>query len=65
MLNSIKISVKDTIVYGLRNIAVKIVGLILIPLYTDPKFFTTDEFGVLGILEILGLILTALLHHGF
>ena len=64
MLNSIKISVKDTIVYGLGNIAVKIVGLILIPLYTDPKFFTTDEFGVLGILEILGLILTALLASG-
>jgi O-antigen/teichoic acid export membrane protein len=64
MLNSIKISLKDTIVYGLGNIAVKIVGLILIPLYTDPKFFTTDEFGILGILEISGLVLTAALASG-
>jgi O-antigen/teichoic acid export membrane protein len=59
MLNSIKISFKDTLVYGLGNIAVKIVGLVLIPLYTNPKFFSIDQFGVLGILEISGLVLTA------
>ncbi len=64
MLNSIKISLKDTIVYGLGNIAVKIVGLILIPIYTNPKYFTTNEFGVLGILEISGLVLTAFLASG-
>ncbi|TAL72173.1 MAG: hypothetical protein EPN88_05135, partial [Bacteroidetes bacterium] len=61
MLKSIKISFRDTIIYGLGNIAVKVVGLILIPLYTDPKFFSIDEFGVLGILEISGLVLTAVL----
>jgi O-antigen/teichoic acid export membrane protein len=61
MLKSIKISFKDTIIYGLGNIAVKVVGLILIPLYTDPKFFSIDDFGVLGILEISGLVLTAVL----
>jgi O-antigen/teichoic acid export membrane protein len=59
MLKSIKISLKDTLIYGLGNIAVKVVGLILIPLYTDPKFFSIDEFGILGILEISGLVLTA------
>jgi O-antigen/teichoic acid export membrane protein len=64
MLKSIKISLKDTIVYGIGNIAVKIVGLILIPLYTDPKFFSTDQFGVLGILEISGLVLTSMLASG-
>ena len=64
MLKSIKISLKDTIVYGIGNIAVKIVGLILIPLFTDPKFFSTDQFGVLGILEISGLVLTSMLASG-
>ena len=64
MLNSIKISLKDTLIYGFGNIAIKIVGLILIPVYTDPKFFTTDDFGILGILEISGLVLTALLASG-
>ena len=61
MLNSIKISIKDTLTYGLGNIAVKIVGLILIPLFTNPKYFSIDEFGVMGVLEISGLVLTAFL----
>ena len=64
MLKSIKISLKDTIIYGLGNVAVKIVGLILIPLFTNPKFFSTEEFGVMGILEISGLVLTAFLASG-
>ncbi|MCJ7449327.1 MAG: oligosaccharide flippase family protein [Bacteroidales bacterium] len=64
MLNSIRTSVKDTLVYGLGNIAVKVIGLVLIPLYTDPQYFSVDEFGVLGILEISGLVLTAILASG-
>jgi O-antigen/teichoic acid export membrane protein len=64
MLKSIKISLKDTIIYGLGNVAVKLVGLILIPLFTNPKFFSTEEFGVMGILEISGVVLTALLASG-
>ena len=60
MLKSIKISLKDTIIYGLGNIAVKIVGLVLIPLFTDPKFFSTDQYGIIGILEIFGLVLNRL-----
>ena len=61
MLDSIKISVKDTVIYGFGNVAVKIVGLILIPLYTNPEYFNVDDFGVLGILEISALVLTAIL----
>ncbi|MFA5818607.1 MAG: polysaccharide biosynthesis C-terminal domain-containing protein [Bacteroidales bacterium] len=64
MLNSIRISLKDTLIYGLGNIAVKVVGLLLIPIYTDKKYFSIDEFGVLGILEICGLVLTAFLASG-
>jgi O-antigen/teichoic acid export membrane protein len=64
MLKSIKISLKDTIVYGLGNVAVKIVGLLLIPLFTDQKYFTTDQFGVMGILDISATVLTAMLASG-
>jgi O-antigen/teichoic acid export membrane protein len=64
MLKSIKISLKDTIVYGLGNIAVKIVGLVLIPIFTDPEFFSTDQYGIIGILEIFGIVLTAFLASG-
>lgn len=59
MLKSVKSSFKETLIYSFGNIAVKIVGLILIPLYTNPKFFSVNDFGILGILEICGLVLTA------
>jgi O-antigen/teichoic acid export membrane protein len=61
MLKSIKISFKDTIIYGLGNVAVKIVGLLLIPVFTNQKYFTIDEFGIMGILDITALVLTAFL----
>jgi O-antigen/teichoic acid export membrane protein len=61
MLKSIKISFKDTIIYGLGNVAVKIVGLLLIPIFTDQKYFTIDEFGIMGILDISAVVLTAVL----
>jgi O-antigen/teichoic acid export membrane protein len=64
MLKSIKTSFKDTVIYGLGNVAVKIVGLLLIPIYTDQKFFSTDQFGILGILEISATVLTAMLASG-
>jgi O-antigen/teichoic acid export membrane protein len=59
MLKSIKVSLKDTIIYGLGNIAVKVVGLILIPWTTDPQYVQINDFGVLGMLEISALVLTA------
>ena len=59
MLRSLKISFRDSLVYSLGNIAVKIVGLILIPLYTNPRYFSVDDFGILGVLEISSLLLTA------
>jgi O-antigen/teichoic acid export membrane protein len=61
MLGSIKVTAKDSIIYGFGNIAVKIVGLVLIPLYTDKKYFSVEEFGIIGMLDISGLLLTALL----
>jgi O-antigen/teichoic acid export membrane protein len=64
MLKSIKISLKDTIVYGLGNMAIKFVGLLLIPVYLDQKYFTVDDFGRIGLLEISALVLTAFLASG-
>jgi O-antigen/teichoic acid export membrane protein len=64
MLKSIKISLKDTFVYGLGNVAVKLVGLLLIHVYTDPKYFSVDDFGIYGILEISGIVLTSMLASG-
>jgi O-antigen/teichoic acid export membrane protein len=64
MLKSIKVSFKDTIIYGLGNVSVKLVGLLLIKLYTNPKFFTVDDFGRIGLLEISAVVLTSFLASG-
>lgn len=64
MLNSIKTSFKDSIIYGLGNIAVKIIGFLLIPLYTDPKYFSVDDFGIIALLDISGLVLISLMASG-
>jgi O-antigen/teichoic acid export membrane protein len=61
MLKSIKTSFKDTIIYGLGNVAVKIVGLVLIPLYTNQKYLSIDDFGIMGVLDISALVLIAVL----
>lgn len=61
MLGSIKSTIKDSAIYGFGNIAVKLVGLVLIPIYTDKKYFSTEEFGIIGLLDISGLVLIALL----
>ena len=59
MLKSIKISLKDTFIYGLGNVAVKLVGFLLIPLFTDIKYFSPDDFGMIAVFDITGLILAA------
>lgn len=59
MLNTVRSSLKNSLIYGLGNIAVKVIGFLLIPLYTDPKYFTIDDFGIMGLLDISGLVLIA------
>ena len=57
MLNNIKLATKDTFIYSLGNISTKIVGLILLPLYTDE--LTVYEYGILGTVEISIQVLLA------
>ena len=64
MLNSIRVTFKDSLVYGLGNIAVKVIGFILIPLYTDPKYFSLDDFGIIALLDITGLVLISVMASG-
>lgn len=61
MLNIVRSSLKNSLVYGFGNIAVKVIGFLLIPLYTDPKYFSIDDFGIIGLLDISGLVLIAIL----
>lgn len=61
MLNSIKASIKDSLVFGFGNIAAKLIGFVLIPLYTNPKYFSVDDFGIIGLIDISGLVIISLI----
>lgn len=49
MLSKLKHTAKHTTIYSLGNISTKIIGLILLPLYTT--HLSTSEYGILAILE--------------
>lgn len=61
MLKNIKQLFRHTIIYGFGNVSVKIIGLILIPLYTNPKYFSVKDFGAISLLEVSVQLLVALL----
>ncbi len=50
MLDKIKYTFKHTAIYSLGNLGAKIMGLLLLPLYTS--YLSTEEYGILAILEI-------------
>lgn len=52
MFKDIKQVMKDSVLYGIGNVAVKLVGFILIPLYTDAEYFSTADYGLMGLLEV-------------
>lgn len=56
MFDKLKHSLKHTAIYSLGNIATKLVGIVLLPIYTT--HFPVSEFGILGILEVSIMILT-------
>ena len=57
MLKNIKLATKDTFIYSLGNISTKIIGLILLPLYTEK--LPVADYGILGTVEITIQILIA------
>lgn len=59
MLSKLKDAFKQTVIYGVGNISSKLVGFILIPIYT--KHLSVEEFGILSILEISSQVLIAFL----
>ena len=62
MLGRLKKTLKHTVIYSMGNVAVKLVGVVLLPLYT--KHITVSDYGVLGILEVTIMILTETLILG-
>lgn len=52
--------VKSIVIYGFGNVSIKIIGLILLPLYTNVHFLSVGENAAMGILDISSQILIAL-----
>lgn len=59
MLDAIKSASRNSIVYGIGNISMKAIGLILFPIYTG--VLSIGEYGVLGLLEVTAQLLIAVL----
>lgn len=52
MLGNIKSAAKGTVIYGLANVSIKLIGIVLIPIYTNYKYLSKEDFGVLGVIDI-------------
>jgi O-antigen/teichoic acid export membrane protein len=58
MLSRIKSTAKNSIIYGFGNLSSKLIGLVLLPLYTS--VLPVGEFGKLAMLETTAQILVAI-----
>ena len=52
MIGDIKKAFGKSVVYSLGNMSTKLIGLVLIPLYTDQDYLSVSDYGALGVLEI-------------
>jgi O-antigen/teichoic acid export membrane protein len=59
MKDKLRSTAKHTVVYSIGNLSAKLIGLLLLPLYTSK--LTTADYGILGILEIIGQFLIVVL----
>lgn len=57
MMSFVKSAAKNSLVYGLGNISTKIVGFILLPLYTS--HLSVQDYGILGLVEVSSQILVS------
>jgi O-antigen/teichoic acid export membrane protein len=58
MLSSLQSTFKNSIIYGIGNMSIKVIGLILFPIYT--KELSISDYGVLGMLEVTSQIVIAI-----
>ena len=60
MQKQFKNLLKGILIYGFGNVSVKLVGFVLLQLYTNPNILTVDEFATSLILESTSLIIVSL-----
>ena len=57
MLSDLRHTTKHILIYSLGNLSTKLIGFVLLPLYTD--YLSTSEYGMLAILEVTSFMLIA------
>lgn len=58
MLAFIKSAAKNSLIYGIGNVSTKIIGFVLLPLYTS--HLSVQEYGILGILEVSSQLIVSI-----
>lgn len=56
MLDKLKHLVKHSLIYSISNIAIKVSGVILLPLYTH--YFSVEEYGRLGLVLVIIVLIS-------
>ena len=60
MLDKLKKITKSTAIYSLGQIAPKMVGLVLLPFFTNEAYLSVDDYGKLSMLEASSAFLITL-----
>lgn len=56
MLHKLKHLIKHSLVYSISNIAIKVSGVILLPIYTH--YFSVEEYGRLGLVLVITVLIS-------
>lgn len=61
MIKEVRETTKHSVIYAVSSILMKVVGLILLPIYTDLKYLSYEDYGVLTLLETTLQVLVSLM----
>ncbi|XWN36242.1 MAG: oligosaccharide flippase family protein [Balneola sp.] len=64
MLKYIKETLKNSFIYSIGNVFVKLTGFVLIPFLTNPEYLSVDDYGALGVLEAVNQIIISVMGFG-
>ncbi|HUX59155.1 MAG TPA: polysaccharide biosynthesis C-terminal domain-containing protein [Bacteroidales bacterium] len=64
MIEIFKKITKNTFIYSIGQIAPKLVGLILLPFFTDPSYLSAGDYGKLSMLEATSMFLISMFGFG-
>lgn len=64
MLKYVKETLKNSFIYSIGNVFVKLTGFVLIPFLTNPEYLSVDDYGALGVFEAVNQITITVMGFG-